>query len=171
MKGRVYVVLLVLLLPLQAGLLAMLSIRGITPDLGLTALFIIGLLTGPAEATVAGIGIGLLQDIGSASFLGFTGLTRGLVGLGAGLIGTRVLDRSNPFIVLVLVLFSVIEGILISFFLQVTYGEVPFFALLFSRFIPQAVYTGLLCLILLRVVNHRGVLPMLKRQEIGKEIR
>jgi rod shape-determining protein MreD len=169
MKGLVYVAFLALLLPVQAGLLALFAIGDVRPDLGLAAVFIIGLLTGPAEATVAGIGIGLLQDIGSASLLGFTGLTHGLVGLGAGLIGTRVLDRSNPFIVIFLALFSVLEGIAISIFLQVTCGDVPFFTLLFSRFIPQAAYTGVLCLILLRIVDRRGVLPLLKRQDIGKE--
>ena len=69
---------------------------GIKPDLALVVLFIIGLLTGPAEAALAGMGIGLLQDIGSASLLGFSGFTRGLVGLGAGLLGTRVLDIASP---------------------------------------------------------------------------
>ncbi len=170
MKPRVYVVILLLLLPLQAGLLTPLEINGIKPDLGLAALYIIGLLTGPAEATLAGIGIGLLQDIGSASFLGFTGLTRGLVGLGSGLIGARVLDRSSPLIVVFLALFILIEGMLISLFLQVTYGEVPFFSLLFYRHIPQALYTSILCLFLLRFVNKRGILSLLKRRETGKEL-
>jgi hypothetical protein len=133
-------------------------------------LYIIGLLTGPAEATLAGIGIGMLQDIGSASFLGLTGLTRGLAGLGSGLIGTRVLDRSSPLIVVFLALFSLVEGMLVSVFLQVTYGEMPFFSLLFSRSLPQALYTSILCLVLLRLVDRRGILPLLKRQDLGKEL-
>ncbi|HTG00188.1 MAG TPA: hypothetical protein VK654_06335 [Nitrospirota bacterium] len=170
MKPLVYIAMFVFLLPLQAGLLALLSIGGIVPDLGLALLFIIGLLTGPAEATMAGIGIGLLQDIGSASFLGFTGLTRGVVGLGVGLIGRHVLDRSSPFIILFLALFSIIEGACISLFFQITYGDVPFFTLLFTRYLPRTLYTCALCLVLLRFTDRSDFLRLIKRPVIGKEL-
>lgn len=170
MKPRVYLALLLLLLPFQAGLLTPLEFGGIRPDLGLAVLFIIGLLAGPVEATFAGVGIGLLQDIGSASFLGFSGLTRGIVGLASGLIGTRLLDRTSPFIILFLAALSLVEGALIALFLQTTYGEVPFFTLLFRRFLPQAFATSILCLLLLRLTDKRAVLPHIMRRDLGKEL-
>jgi rod shape-determining protein MreD len=170
MKPWVYLVILLLLVPFQASLLNPLSIGGIKPDLALALLFIIGLIAGPVEGTFAGIGIGLIQDIGSASLIGFTGLSRGLVGLLAGLLGRRVLDIDNPVIVLFLVVFSIAEGIFIMLFLQTTYGAVPFFSLVVSRIIPQAFYTGLFGLLMLHLTKKKKVLAAIKRQDIQKEL-
>jgi len=170
MKPYVYFLVLVLIIPFQASLLSPLAVAGIKPDLPLSVLFIIGLLTGPLEATLVGMGIGLMQDIGSASLLGFSGLTRGLVGLAAGLLGTRELDISSPMIVLFLAVFSLCEGLLISIFLQTTYGAIPFCSLLTGRLIPQAIYTSALCFVLLRVVNQRNIIRLLKRRDIRKEL-
>jgi len=170
MKPSVYFIIFVLILPLQASLFNPVSIAGIKPDLALAVLFIIGLLTGPIEAALAGMGIGLLQDIGSASLLGFSGLTRGLVGLAAGLLGSRILDISNPLSVLFLAVFSLGEGLLISLFLQTTYGLVPFFSTIGGRLFPQAIYTSALCFLLLRLASQRNLLRLLKRRDIQKEL-
>ncbi len=170
MKPYVYVFILLLIIPFQSTLLNPFSVFGMKPDLALAILFIIGLLTGPVEAALAGISIGLVQDIGSASLFGFLGFTRGLVGLGAGLLGSRVLDASNPVIVLFLAVFSIIEGALISIFLQATYGAVPFVTMLAGRLVPQAIYTSLLCFLLLRLALKRDFLRLLKRRHIQKEL-
>jgi rod shape-determining protein MreD len=170
MKPRVYVVLLLLIVPFQASLLDIISLGGIKPDLSLAVLFVIGLLTTPAEAAIAGMGIGLLQDIASASLIGFSGLTRGLVGLAAGLLGKRVIDSSSPAVVPFLALFSLAEGVLISSFLQVTEGAVPFISMIAGRLLPQAIYTSLLGLLVLRLVNRKNVLPLLRRRDLQKEL-
>ena len=169
MKPRVYLAIFVLIIPLQASLLDPLSIGGIKPDLALTVLYLIGLLTSPLEATLAGVSIGLVQDIGSASLIGFTGMTRGLEGLAAGLLGSRVLDISSPAIILVLAVFSLAEGLFITAFLQVTYGDVPFLGIMGSRVLPQALYTSLLGFFLLRLVTRKDVLPALMRRDFQKE--
>jgi len=83
MKGPVYLAILLLIIPVQAALFSHLSLGGIKPDLPLALIYVIGLLTGPTEASLAGMAMGLVQDIGSASPLGMNGLTRGLIGLGA----------------------------------------------------------------------------------------
>ncbi len=170
MKPYVYALILVLIIPLQSTLLNTVSVFGIKPDLALVVLFIIGMLTSPVEAALAGMSIGLVQDIGSASLFGFSGLTRGLVGLGAGLLGSRVLDISNPVIVLFPAVFSLAEGILIMLFLQVNYGAVPMVAMITGRLIPQAIYTSVLGFFLLRLVNRRDILRLLKRRNIQKEL-
>ncbi len=169
MKPWVYLVVLLLILPIQAGLLNPLSIGGIKPDIALAVVFIIGLITGPVEGAFAGIGIGLLQDIGSASLLGLTGLSRGMVGLLSGLLGRRVLDIDNPMIVLFLVALSMAEGLFIALFLQTTYGAVPFLSLVAGRIVPQALYTGLCGLLLLHLTKKKNVLTALKRRELRKE--
>jgi rod shape-determining protein MreD len=169
MKSRFYIIVLLLLTPFQASLLNPLSLGGIKPDLALALIYIVGLLTTPAEATIAGIGIGLLQDIGSASLIGVSGLTRGMVGLCAGLLGKQVLDVRSPTNSIFIALFSLLEGILITLFVQVYYGSVPFFSLLTNRLLPQAIYTGLLGFILLRLINLKNVISTVRRETVQKE--
>jgi hypothetical protein len=170
MKPHVYLVLFLVLIPFQASLLEPLSIAGIKPDFPLAALYIIGLLTSPREATLVGIGTGLLLDIGSASLLGLMGISRGLVGLSASLLGTRVLDIGSPSNGIFLAAFCLAEGIGTAIFLQVSYGSVPFLSLLAGQLVPKAVYTGLLGVLLLQLIGRKNVLPALKRRDVQKEL-
>lgn len=169
MRPRVYVFIFLLLIPFQAGLLNPLSLAGIKPDLALAMLYIIGLLTSPGEAALAGMGIGLLQDIGSASLIGLSGITRGMVGLFAGLLGRRMLDIGSPSNSIFLAVFSLLEGICIALIMQVLYGSIPFFSLLAGRILPQALYTGLLGFLFLRFMGGRDISVLLRRRTIQKE--
>jgi rod shape-determining protein MreD len=170
MKPLVYFTILLLIIPVQASLIDSLSLGGIKPDLALVLLYIIGLLTGPTEAALAGMAIGLVQDIGSASFIGFSGLTRGLIGFSAGLLGRRVLDlasRSNSIFVAA---FSLLEGIFIAFFLQMFYGSVPVVSLMAGRILPRALYTGVLGAVLLKLIVRKDVMSVLVRRDVQKEL-
>jgi len=169
MKPHVYVLILLLIIPVQAGLLDPLSLGGIKPDLALTLIYIIGLLTGPTEAALAGMAIGLMQDIGSASFIGVAALTRGLIGFSAGQLGGRVLDLTSPSNSVFLAIFSLIEGMCLALFLQLFYGSVPFFTLALERLVPQALYTGVLGAVLLKLIGNKDVMPALIRQNVQKE--
>lgn len=169
MKPRVYLMTLLLIIPVQASLFSPLSLAGIKPDLPLALIYIIGLLTGPTEASLAGMGIGLVQDIGSASLIGMNGFTRGLIGLGAGFLGKRVLDIASPSNVIFLAAFSLMEGIVISMFMQIFYGTVPFFSMFFTRMVPQALYTGLLGTLMLRFISNKNVATQLMRRSLQKE--
>ncbi len=169
MKPRVYFLVLALIVPFQASVLNLLSFAGVKPDLPLALLYIIGLLTGPMEAALAGVGIGLVQDIGSANFIGFNGFTRGLVGLGAGFLGTRMLDLAGPSNGIFLAAFSLLEGIAIAIIIQVIYGTVPFFSLFFTQMLPQALYTGVLGVLLLRYAARKDVLSWMLRRSLQKE--
>jgi hypothetical protein len=169
MKAGVYFILLLLLIPIQASLLNPLSISGIKPDLALALLYIIGLLIGPLEAALIGMGTGLLLDIGSASFIGLTAFTRGLAGLSASLLGSKVLDISSPSNGIFLGGFCLVEGICLSLYLQLSYGDLSFFHLLVSRIIPQALYTGVFGVVLLWLLTGMGILPSLQRRTAQKE--
>jgi rod shape-determining protein MreD len=170
MKPLVYFTILLLIIPVQASLLAPLSLGGIKPDLALALLYIIGLLTGPMEAVLAGMAIGLVQDIGSASLIGFSGLTRGLIGLSAGLLGRRVLDLTSRSNSLFLAAFSLLEGIFIALFLQMFYGSIPFVSLLVGRILPRALYTGVLGAVLLRLIIRKDVMSVLVRRTVQREL-
>jgi rod shape-determining protein MreD len=168
MKPLVYFTILLFITPVQAGLLEPLSLGGIKPDLALVLIYIIGLTTGPTEAALAGTAIGLVQDIGSASFFGFAGLTRGLIGLSAGELGRRVLDLTSPSNSVFMAAFSLLEGICIALFLQMFNGSVPFFSLLAGRILPQALYTGVLGAVLLHLSSGKGVMQRLRRRTVQK---
>jgi rod shape-determining protein MreD len=169
MKGLVYLAILLLIIPVQAALFDPLPLGGIKPDLALALIYVIGLLTGPVEASLAGMAMGLVQDIGSASPLGMNGLTRGLIGLGAGLLSRRVLDIASPMNVIFLMAFSLAEGFIIMLFMQTFFGDVPFFSLLLTVLLPQALVSGLLGIFLLRFMNRKSVMSMLMRRSLLKE--
>lgn len=170
MKPRMYLIVFLLLLPLQASLFGPLPLGGITPDLGLAVLYCIGLLTGPVEAALAGVAIGLLQDVGSASLIGFSGLTRGVMGLFAGFLGSRVLDIQSSSNLVLLVVFCLAESVLSALFLEITYGSVPLVGLFFGRMVPRAVMTALVGYGLLRLMTGKDVLAWLRRRELQKEL-
>lgn len=170
MKFGVYVVLFLLIIPFQASLLNPLSIAGIKPDLALILLYFIGLLTGPLEATLVGMCMGLLLDIGSASLIGLAGFTRGLVGLSASLLGRKVLDITSPSNGIFLAAFSLAEGICVALFLQLFYGDFSLLGLVVGRLLPQAIYTGILCVVLLRLITGKHVLSALKRHAVQEEL-
>ncbi len=169
MKPRVYVAVLLLIIPFQASLLGPLSLAGITPDLALVTVYIIGLLTSPREAAFAGVAVGLLQDINSASYLGLMGFLQGLIGLFAGFLGKRVLNVASMSNITFLGAFSLIESILLAVFIQIVYGSVPFFSMLFGSMLPRAFYTGLLGMLLLRLIAKKGVITALTRRTLERE--
>jgi len=169
MRPSVYAVILLLLIPLQASLLAPLSRIALAPDLGMAVLYVIGLLTTPVEAAFAGIAIGLLQDVGSASLLGLSGLTLGIVGLLTGLLGQRVLDIKSPSNVVFLALFSLAGSLLMVMFLDLIYGGFPMLGPFFVRMVPRAATTTLAGYLILRFATRRSVLPLIRRRELQKE--
>jgi rod shape-determining protein MreD len=169
MKPRVYLIVLLLIIPFQARLLSPLSIAGITPDLCLIVAYVIGLLTSPREAAFAGIAVGLLQDINAASYLGLMGFTQGLVGLFAGFLGKRVLNVSSMSNIAFLAAFSLMESIFLAVFIEIMYGSVPFFSMVFGNMLPRAFYTGLFGVVLLQLITTKGVITMLTRRSLQRE--
>lgn len=164
-----YMFLFLLLVPVQSSLLAPLARFGLAPDLGLAVLFFIGFLTGPIEAALAGVAMGLLLDIASAGLIGFSGITRGLVGLSAGYFGSRVLDSQSPSNMLFLAFFSLAEALMTAIYLNTTYGSVPILSLFFFRMLPRAVVTALAGYWMLRWAMRRNILGVIKRRELQKE--
>ncbi len=169
MKPRVYVIFLTLIVPIQASLVNLLSLGSIRPDAGLATLYCIGLLAGPGEAVLAGMALGIVQDLGAAGPIGLTGLSRGLIGLLSGILGKHMLDFASPSIVLFITALSIVEGLFVALFLQIFYGSVPLFGLLFTRVLPTALYTGIFGFFLLRIATSKKALPALKRRPLQKE--
>jgi len=165
-----YTVLFLLLLPLQASLLAPLSRIGLAPDLGLAVLYLIGILAGPVEGALAGVATGLLLDISSASLIGMSGLTRGIVGLAAGFLGTSILDTGSPSNMIFLAFFSFVEAFMTTLYLDATYGAFPLLSLFFGHILPRTAVTAITGYWLLRIALRKNVLGLIRRRELQKEL-
>lgn len=169
MKPVVYLLVLLLLVPLQASLLAPLLHFGIRPDLGLAVLYAIGMLAGPVEGALAGIALGLLQDVSSAGLIGLTALSRGLVGFFSGMLGRRVLDAGSPSNGIFLAAFCLAESLMLALFFETAYGEVPLVSLLFRRMLPGAIITAFAGYLVLRSLARKGVLRLVLRRTMLQE--
>jgi len=169
MRPVVYLLLFLLLVPVQAGLLSPLLRFGIRPDSSLAILYAIGLLTSPVEGALAGIGLGLLLDLSTASFIGLSAFSLGVLGFAAGILGKRVLELDSPSNLVFLALFSLAQSLGTAFFFSATYGDVPLWQLFFRRMLPAAISTAVIGYFLLRFVVRRDFLRRILRRELQKE--
>ena len=90
MKFLFYLILVLLLVPLQTTLLPHLSVWNIKPDLGLVAAALVGLFAAELEGLLVGLAIGWVLSLFSAGELWLSLLTNGGVGLLAGFLGRQV---------------------------------------------------------------------------------
>ena len=111
MKFLSYMILVLLLVPLQTTLLPHLSVWGIKPDVGLVAAAIVGLLAGELEGLLVGLAIGWVMSLFSAGELWLSLLINGGVGLLAGFLGRHVSQVTAISLGLGLILFSLASGL------------------------------------------------------------
>ena len=90
MKFLFYLILVLLLVPLQTTLLPHLSVWSIKPDLGLVAAALVGIFAGELEGLLVGLAIGWVLNLFSAGELWLSLLTNGGVGILAGFLGRQL---------------------------------------------------------------------------------
>ena len=112
MKYLLYLILVLLLVPVQTALLPHLSVWNIKPDLGLVAAAFIGLFSGEMEGLLAGLAIGWVLSLFSAGELWLSLLTNGGVGLLAGFLGRQVSQVTSISLGVALLLVSLASGLL-----------------------------------------------------------
>ncbi len=92
MKGWVYAALITFAVPLQTTVLSHVSIRHVEPDIVLVAVVLIGLLTDELEGALMGVLLGFAQDLFSAGVAFPNLITKGALGIAAGLFGRQVVQ-------------------------------------------------------------------------------
>ena len=112
MKFLFYLILVLLLVPLQTTLLPHLSVWNIKPDLGLVAAAFVGLFAGELEGFLVGLAIGWVLSLFSAGELWLSLLTNGGVGLLAGFLGRQVSHVTSISLGVGLLLVSLASGLL-----------------------------------------------------------
>lgn len=111
MKFILYLILVLLLVPVQTTLLPHLSVWNIKPDLGFVAAAFVGLFAGEMEGLLAGLAIGWLLSLFSAGDLWSSLLINGGVGLFAGFLGRQVSQVTPISLGVGLLLASLVSGL------------------------------------------------------------
>jgi hypothetical protein len=112
MKFLFYLILVLLLVPLQTTLLPHLSVWNIKPDLGLVAAALVGLFAGELEGLLVGLAIGWVLSLFSAGELLFSLFMTGGIGLLAGFLGRQVSHVTSISLGVGLLLVSLASGLL-----------------------------------------------------------
>jgi len=143
MKFWVYLGLCFLLVPLQTTVLGRASTTVVEPDVILVAACLIGLLTDELEGALMGILLGFIQDLFSAGVAFPNLVTKGLLGILAGLIGRQVVQVSSTVVAMAVVLLSSLSGLA---FLYLARGHAFWDAFLAvpTLLLPQAVLDAIL---------------------------
>lgn len=141
MKFFIYLVLVLLLVPLQTTLLPHLSVWGVKPDLGLVAAALVGLFAGELEGLVMGLAIGWVLSLFSAGELWLSLLTNGGVGILAGFLGRQVSKMTSVLLGLGLLLVSLGSGVFAALNFQHLDGSQMWW-MIESIVFPQACFDG-----------------------------
>jgi len=141
-KFVIYLILVLLLVPLQTTLLPHLSVWNVKPDLGLVAAVLVGLFAGELEGLLVGLAIGWVLSLFSAGELWLSLLTNGGAGLLAGFLGRQVSQMTSVSLGLGLLLVSLVSGAFAALNFQHFDGSQMWW-MIESIVFPQACYDGI----------------------------
>ena len=143
MKSVIYLILVLLLVPLQTTLLPHLSVWNVKPDLGLVAAVLVGLFAGELEGLLVGLAIGWVLSLFSAGELWLSLLTNGGAGLLAGFLGRQVSQMTSLSLGLGLLLVSLVSGAFAALNFQHFDGSQMWW-MIESIVFPQACFDGVM---------------------------
>jgi rod shape-determining protein MreD len=137
---------------LQVTLVHRVTIAGARPDLVLVLLVVLVIDRGPIWGVLAGFLLGLLQDLGNASFLGMNALAKSIIGYGVARYGRDYLPESILFRGLLVFISALVCDL---FELNITSGFNPVETLVsFFRYsILSALYTAILAVAVMQVIR------------------
>jgi hypothetical protein len=143
MKFLCYLILVLLLVPLQTTLLPHLSVWNIKPDLGLVAAALVGLFAAELEGLLVGLAIGWVLSLFSAGELWLSLLTNGGVGLLAGFLGRQVSQVTSISLGAGLLLVSLGSGLIAAMSFK-NFDMAQMWWMVQSIVFPQACFDGVM---------------------------
>ncbi|MFO0774383.1 MAG: rod shape-determining protein MreD [Nitrospiraceae bacterium] len=157
MKTWLYLGLVVFAVPLQTTVLGHFSFQRVEPDLVLIAVVLIGLLTGELEGALMGLVLGFVQDLFSAGVAFPNLITKGVLGIAAGLIGRQVVQVTTLVVAVSGLVLSTVSGLA---FLYLARGHSPLDALMTvpTLLLPQALLDAALAALVFWLLT--SVLPL-----------
>lgn len=143
MKALSYVLLALVIVPLQSTLWHAVSIDGVRPDLGLIAACLVGFLGGELDGLLLGCLLGFSQDIFSAGELWLNLMTKGGAGLLAGLVERQVANLTPMVVFVAVLIVSALSGAIVIYAMKLNALDDMWFAA--GRIlVPQAIFDALI---------------------------
>lgn len=153
MKVAAYVVLVLLVIPIQIVLLDRISIAGIRPDLALVAVCLIGLYRSEVETVLAGLAMGFAQDLFSGGALWGNLCLKPVLGLMAGLARRNLVNLTWAFVLALMLGLSLLSGSVMYLLKSFTGSGANFFLAARGIILPQACYDAVLGLAALKLIR------------------
>ena len=138
MNVLAWIVLIAVLVPIQSVLLPHASVWGVTPDLGLVAVCLAGVLGGELYGLLVGVALGLAMSLFSAADPVASMVIKGAVGYVAGLAGRHVVYLSPVILAVGILVTSGVAGVLTVSLLKLSEQQSLWWAVRTVVF-PQAV--------------------------------
>lgn len=167
MKAALSIALILLVVPIQIALLDHVRIAGISPDLALVVVCLIGLFRSEADTVTAGLAMGFAQDLFSAGALWSNLCLKPVLGLMAWLAGRNLVNLTGAVVLALLLGLSLLSGSLMYLLKSFSGADTDFFSSVSGIMLPQACYDALLglaaWLLIRRGTARRASLTVLAR--------
>jgi len=135
----------------------LMSVAGIAPDFAVISLVVVGLAVGGAPAVAAGFVLGLVQDLANPSLLGLQALCMSVLGFSVGGLRGRLI-YGVPLVEGVVVALAVLFHDFLFLLGQSSLSDEQFLMPLLTRTVPVALYSGLVGIAIIRLMEILGVL-------------
>ena len=154
MKRLAPIIGILVYLALQASVAPRIAIGPVAPDFVVICVVLFGLQRGPIAGSLFGFVVGLIVDLGNPGFLGLNGLTKSVLGYGAGRLGTAT---SPGVLVLFLVFFAAAFAHDVLYLLVFMWPHVGgAFVTMVTTALPSALYTAVAGIVVERLLAMLG---------------
>ncbi|HEY5595271.1 MAG TPA: rod shape-determining protein MreD [Nitrospiria bacterium] len=140
MNRWTYVLIVLLLVPVQTTWLNEISLHAVKPDLALLLVYFTGFYAGEINGLLAGWVVGALMDLFSGGPFGLKIATLAVAGLLSGLLGRFFLNTTATLTMGMVFLLSALDGILVFSFHQWVLGGIEFAEAVRWTILPEALY-------------------------------
>jgi rod shape-determining protein MreD len=151
---------LLVALVLQSTVLHRIEIAGVRPDLLIAFVVYIAWMRGPVVGTIAGFSVGLIQDLDASVPLGLNAFAKSLVGFLVAKAGFRV-HRANAGVRFAFFFIAMLVHDVIYYGVASGGDPAAFAKQMVLTAVPSALYTGVVVVILLGVVEIFSKRPIL----------
>jgi len=140
MNRWTYVLIVLLLVPVQTTWLNEISLHAVKPDLALLLVYFTGFYAGEINGLLAGWVVGALMDLFSGGPFALKIATLAVAGLLSGLMGRFFLNTTAALTMGMVFLLSALNGILVFSFHQWVLGGIEFTEAVRWTILPEALY-------------------------------
>jgi len=144
MRPGLFLALMLALVPLQATAMQAIGVMGVRPDVCLIAAFLVGFFTGELEGLLMGLAIGFVQDLFSAGPLWLNVITKGLLGLLAGMLGRHLANATTVSVFSMMFVLSIVAGAVFAFSLAGEESMNDTWQVIQSKTVPEAIFNAAL---------------------------